>query len=66
MLITQDLVDYGRTQGGLFVPRGSACGSLVCYLLGIGAIDPLKYGLSFDRFLSPSRGGYMLNVKMED
>ena len=66
MLITQDLVDYGRTQGGLFVPRGSACGSLVCYLLGIGAIDPLKYELSFDRFLSPSRGGYMLNVKMED
>ena len=66
MLITQDLVDYGRSKGGMFVPRGSACGSLICYLLGIGAIDPLKYGLSFDRFLSPSRGGYMLNVKMVD
>jgi DNA polymerase-3 subunit alpha len=65
-LITQDLVKYGRDQGGLFVPRGSACGSLVCYLLGIGAVDPLKWGLSFDRFLSPSRGGYMLNVKMAD
>jgi DNA polymerase-3 subunit alpha len=65
-LITQDLVKYGRDQGGLFVPRGSACGSLVCYLLGIGAVDPLKWGLSFDRFLSPSRGGYMLNVKMVD
>jgi len=65
-LITQDLVKYGRDQGGFFVPRGSACGSLVCYLLGIGAVDPLKWGLSFDRFLSPSRGGYMLNVKMVD
>jgi DNA polymerase-3 subunit alpha len=63
-LITRELVDYGRRQGWPFSPRGSAGGSLVCYLLGIHSIDPMLWGLSFDRFLSPSRGGYMLNIDM--
>lgn len=63
-LITRDIVKYGRSKGWPFSPRGSAGGSLVCYLLGIHVIDPLLWNLSFDRFLSPSRGGYMLNVKM--
>ena len=63
-LITRDLVQYGRSNGWPFSPRGSAGGSLVCYLLGIHVIDPLLWNLSFDRFLSPSRGGYMLNVTM--
>ncbi len=35
--------------------RGSAVGSLVCYLLGITALDPLDYGLLFERFLNPER-----------
>lgn len=35
--------------------RGSAVGSLVCYLLGITSVDPLKYGLLFERFLNPER-----------
>ena len=35
--------------------RGSAAGSLVCYLLGITAIDPMDYGLLFERFLNPER-----------
>lgn len=35
--------------------RGSANGSLVCYLLGITAVDPIKWGLNFERFLSPDR-----------
>jgi len=65
-LITQDLVNYGRQRGWPFSPRGSAGGSLVCFLLGIHSIDPMLWGLSFDRFLSPSRGGYMLNVKMPE
>lgn len=43
----------------------SAGGSLACFLLGIHSLDPLPWGLSFDRFLSPARGGYMLNVRME-
>ena len=65
-LITYDLIDHGRSLGFPFYPRGSAPGSLVCYLLGISSIDPLKWGLSFDRFLSPSRGGYLLNVKLPE
>lgn len=63
-LITRDLVHYGKSRGWPFSPRGSAGGSLVCYLLGIHVIDPMLWSLSFDRFLSPSRGGYMLNVQM--
>lgn len=63
-LITQDLIQYGRARGWPFTPRGSAGGSLVCYLLGIANFNPMKWGLSFDRFLSPSRGGYSLNTKM--
>jgi len=63
-LITRELVQYGKEKGWPFSPRGSAGGSLVCYLLDIHVIDPMKWGLSFDRFLSPSRGGYMLNVSM--
>lgn len=35
--------------------RGSSAGSLVCYLLGITDIDPIPYGLMFERFISPSR-----------
>lgn len=35
--------------------RGSAAGSLVCYLIGITNIDPLAYGLLFERFLNPDR-----------
>ena len=35
--------------------RGSAAGSLLCYLLGITNIDPIKYGLLFDRYLNPER-----------
>jgi DNA polymerase-3 subunit alpha len=65
-LITQDLIQYGKQRGWPFGPRGSAGGSLVCFLLGIHALDPLLWGLSFDRFLSPSRGGYSLNVRMEE
>lgn len=63
-LITRDLVQFGKEQGWPFSPRGSAGGSLVCHLLDIHVLDPMAWGLSFDRFLSPSRGGYLLDVKM--
>ena len=65
-LITRDLIEFGRKQGWPFNPRGSAGGSLVCYLLGIHSLNPMEWNLSFDRFLSPSRGGYNLNLKMPD
>lgn len=40
---------------GIGPARGSAAGSLVCYLLGITSIDPMKYDLLFERFLNPER-----------
>lgn len=62
-LITMNLVQHARTnQWDVGPARGSAGGSLVCFLLGIHDLDPLKWGLSFDRFLSPSRGGFMLKL----
>lgn len=63
-LITRDLIQFGRSHAWPFSPRGSAGGSLVCFLIGISTIDPLLWGLSFDRFLSPSRGGYMLDLSV--
>jgi DNA polymerase-3 subunit alpha len=63
-LITKDIIEHGKKQGWPFTARGSAGGSLVCYLLRITSVDPLAWGLSFDRFLAPSRGGYMLNINM--
>ena len=44
-----------RTGVGKGPGRGSAAGSLVCYLLGITEIDPIKYGLLFDRYLNIER-----------
>ena len=65
-LIMQDLVKHSHDLGWQTGPaRGSAGGSFVCYLLGITSMDPIKFGLSFDRFLSPSRGGNMLKVSMD-
>lgn len=46
----------GWTVGiGCGIGRGSGAGSLVCFLLGITDIDPIKYGLLFERFLNPER-----------
>ena len=44
-----------RVGAGIGPGRGSAAGSLCCYLLGITDIDPIKYGLLFERFLNPER-----------
>lgn len=44
-----------RSGIGIGPGRGSAAGSLVCYLLGITNIDPIKYDLLFERFLNPER-----------
>jgi DNA polymerase-3 subunit alpha len=66
-LITRELVMESRRNGWPLGPaRGSAGGSLLCYLLGITTIDPLLWsGVSFNRFLSPARGGNMLRITME-
>jgi DNA polymerase-3 subunit alpha len=55
-LIVWDFISYARQNGIAVGPgRGSAAGSIVAYLLGITNIDPLKYGLLFERFLNPER-----------
>jgi DNA polymerase-3 subunit alpha len=55
-LIVADVVSWAKKQGIVVGPgRGSAAGSLVSYLLGITNIDPLAYGLMFERFLNPER-----------
>ena len=55
-LIVYDYVKYAIKNNILVGPgRGSAAGSLVTYSLGITMIDPLKYGLLFERFLNPER-----------
>tara|TARA_R100001244_G_scaffold25113_2_gene25429 strand:- start:86340 stop:87869 length:1530 start_codon:yes stop_codon:yes gene_type:complete len=65
-LIIKDLIDYSKTnQWDVGPGRGSAGGSLVCYLLGIHSLDPLKWGLSSVRFMGDSRGGDMLRVSMD-
>ncbi|MEK7094543.1 MAG: DNA polymerase III subunit alpha [Patescibacteria group bacterium] len=56
MLIVQDFVNEAKKMGVLVGPgRGSAAGSIVAYSLGITDLDPLKYGLLFERFLNPER-----------
>ena len=54
-LITADFVAKGREMGVACVARGSAAGSLVTYLLDIANVDPIRYGLLFERFLNPER-----------
>ena len=55
-LIVQDFINYAKSRGIVVGPgRGSAAGSLIAYSLGITAVDPLKYGLIFERFLNPDR-----------
>src|SRR5258708_3057878 len=54
-LIVGDFIRYGHERGIKCVARGSAAGSIVTYLLGISNIDPIRYGLLFERFLNPER-----------
>ncbi|MBM3255018.1 MAG: DNA polymerase III subunit alpha [Candidatus Omnitrophica bacterium] len=57
-LIVWDFIHYAKEKHIPVGPgRGSAAGSLVSYLLGITDINPLKYGLLFERFLNPERIG---------
>jgi DNA polymerase-3 subunit alpha len=55
-LVVWDFISYARSRGIPVGPgRGSAAGSLVAYSLAITNIDPLRYGLLFERFLNPER-----------
>ena len=55
-LIVWDFINYARRRGIVVGPgRGSAAGSIVAYCLHITDIDPIRYGLIFERFLNPER-----------
>ncbi|MDP9266483.1 MAG: PHP domain-containing protein [Chloroflexota bacterium] len=54
-LIVWDIVRFACRQGVLCQGRGSAANSAVCFCLGITAVDPIKFNLLFERFLSDDR-----------
>jgi len=54
-LCVADFLNTASQMGIFSQTRGSAAGSLVSYLIGISNINPLKYGLLFERFLNPDR-----------
>jgi error-prone DNA polymerase len=56
-LVVYDLVEFCRRNGILAQGRGSAANSAVCYALGITAVDAVRHGLLFERFLAPERDG---------
>ena len=58
-LVVADMVGWAKSSDILVGPgRGSAAGSLVCYLLGITEVDPIKYDLLFFRFINPERNDF--------
>src|SRR5207249_6059937 len=54
-LIVRDFALFAREKGIVFGVRGSAAGSLTSYCVDITDIDPVEYGLTFERFLNPER-----------
>jgi DNA polymerase-3 subunit alpha len=58
-LVVADMVGWAKDQDIMVGPgRGSAAGSLVCYLLGITDVDPIQYDLLFFRFINPERNDF--------
>lgn len=55
ILIVRDFAKFAEQRGIFFGVRGSAAGSLTSYLVDITDIDPIEYGLTFERFLNPER-----------
>ncbi len=57
-LIMWDAVRFAESEGILCQGRGSAANSVLCWALGITQVDPIRYDLLFERFLSEERDGY--------
>jgi len=55
MMLNKMICDYMDKEGIFYEARGSASGSLICYLLGITQVDPIREGLRYERFLSKDR-----------
>ena len=59
LLIVWDFINWAKSQGIPVGPgRGSGAGSIVLYLIGITDIEPLRFGLFFERFINPERISY--------
>jgi DNA polymerase-3 subunit alpha len=58
-LVVADMISWAKSQNIMVGPgRGSAAGSLICYLLGITDVDPIEYDLLFFRFINPERNDF--------
>jgi DNA polymerase-3 subunit alpha len=57
MVMVGDIIRWCRRQGIRVGVRGSAAGCLISYLIGISSLDPISWGLLFERFLNPDRKG---------
>jgi DNA polymerase III subunit alpha len=57
MIMVGDIIRWCRRKGIRVGVRGSAAGCLISYLVGISALDPISWGLLFERFLNPGRKG---------
>lgn len=65
-LTIKDIIDHARSKGIYVGPgRGSVCGSIVAYLCGMTHVDPIKYNLLFERFLSEHRVGSVPDVDID-
>ena len=53
--IISDIINWAKRRMIVGPARGSSCGSLVCYLINITTIDPIPYGLIFERFIDINR-----------
>jgi len=56
--VVADMIDFAKDNMLVGPARGSSCGSLVCYILRITEIDPIPYGLLFERFIDINRADY--------
>ena len=54
-LIVHDAISFAKSKGIMVGGRGSSAGSIICWLLGITYVDPIKFDLFFERFLNPDR-----------
>jgi len=55
IVLVQEFTDWLRANGVFFQARGSAAGSMLCWIAGITPVDPVKYKLLFERFMSKDR-----------
>jgi len=61
--VCPQILGWGKGDEAVGPGRGSSAGSLVCYVLGITDIDPIRHNLLFSRFLNESRGGRNLKIR---